>query len=788
MRGFPDSVRRRLCLAGLIAVVIAAPQAYGGNHALARRLLLVAAAALAALWPGRLGARACALFVWTGVALLALATIQLTPLPASWVRVVSPRAVWVRGLALGDAAAAAPQCLSLAPARTALAAEHLAMATLLCAVACALASDPRAARALMCGLVTVATFEAGYAFATSYTLGPSVWGHALVRTGRLSGTYVNSDHFAGLLAMAFPLALVLAWSTAPVRVWGRTWVLFAVRWIDRPRWGLALLCYGGAILMGLAILLSLSRAAIAILALAITLLAALELARSRARVGQVLTLGVVVGLMGLAFVAFGATRLVLRFEALTDHAVERFEIARETAALVGDFPWTGAGFGAFEAVHPAYQRIPRLGLVVNSAHSDFLELASEAGVPVALAVFALALVPLVRLVVRALDPGRPGEARRTDAGLAAAWLVVITRAAIDFDLRTPGNVVAAATIAGLIAARTTGEASQPGSMERGLSVWPPLVVLALAVQWLRPLDSAVTIVDRAETRVVQARASVQLDFQYLIDDLGGRDATVGLRASMARLAVERQQREIGQALGELISAYQLAVVQEPGEPRTHAKLAYWLAALAVNGEARMRAPALRHASAARVLFGVGDRWHVFSWVAELALEPASTRPLFELSRIMRRYSTELELLARLAAPLGLAEPIARTLPVGDQRTWRRFAATSLALQNWAGAVRSLDRLVEVSGIKRVEPGRGVLQFEARVRDGGSAVVACARIDDGHAAHLVVGREWGTFALALARDGDLLLYEATSLYQLGSPPVGTIEVRARQFKDRPANHR
>jgi O-antigen ligase len=68
----------------------------------------------------------------------------------------------------------------------------------------------------------------------------------------------------------------------------------------------------------------------------------------------------------------------------------RREIAHSTMAMIAAHPWRGFGLGTFPAVYPAYAEFDA-GAVVDHAHNDWLEWASEGGWPFAAAWGVLAI-------------------------------------------------------------------------------------------------------------------------------------------------------------------------------------------------------------------------------------------------------------------------------------------------------------------------------------------------------------------------------------------------------------
>jgi O-antigen ligase len=73
-----------------------------------------------------------------------------------------------------------------------------------------------------------------------------------------------------------------------------------------------------------------------------------------------------------------------------DPMLYRREIARSTLEMIAEHPWRGNGLGTFAAVYPAYATFDT-GAIVDHAHNDWLEWASDGGLPFAAAWLVLAL-------------------------------------------------------------------------------------------------------------------------------------------------------------------------------------------------------------------------------------------------------------------------------------------------------------------------------------------------------------------------------------------------------------
>ena len=381
-------------------------------------------------------------------ALLGWVTFQLAPLPPSLIQSVSPEH-WnalVTARQLADHRPEKWAALSLAPAATwqRLLAVLPAAATFLAAreMAWWWRDRPWVAIAPVIG---VAWLESVLGLVQFYLMRTAGYG------GSVSGTYANRDHFAGLLEMAFPLALL--WALAVWRGGDSN-----SRQKIRPALGSALLFAVAACLL-LGVVVSLSRmgflsvlAAIALAALVISL-RHFRYPRNPRPAWQwaaVLTVPLVIAV-------FLPTReLVLRFADLTATEEisrdDRIGIWKDTTKVIADYVWTGTGLGAYE--RGLYRhKIVAPTRTVDFAHNDYLQALAELGIPGAVPAAALAILILSRLVSGVLR--RESKNPEWATGLLAALLAIAVHSLADFNLYIPANALTFAWLSGAAASLET---------------------------------------------------------------------------------------------------------------------------------------------------------------------------------------------------------------------------------------------------------------------------------------------------------------------------------------------
>src|SRR5438034_849130 len=315
--------------------------------------------------------------------------------------------------------------------------------------------------------------------------------------GRVSGPFVNPNHFAAWLGMVIPATLSYAVAMIGL-VSGRlreavdearakgmrprqAWVAALIAH-QRRLWAPLLTCTV-LLLMGVAHAGSGSRGGMAALLLGLSVASA-GIARSM-RSGNAPRRATSWGLAALALgAASGASvALWLAAEGTPSLAVEsidvslpsRLAVSAEGSAIVRDHPLFGTGLGSWLHAFRPYQAPPVEGGIWDHAHNDYLELAAENGIAgVALVMlFALAVLrasrreQTIRAVQVRLGPHEPAsedlgsfelpewraalrEQPFIRCGLAGGVAAVLAQSLVDFGLHMPANFLALMVVVALL--------------------------------------------------------------------------------------------------------------------------------------------------------------------------------------------------------------------------------------------------------------------------------------------------------------------------------------------------
>lgn len=438
---------RRVIEAGLLVAVAVAVLAFGGT---APQFFAITQAIVLLLGILQLGVRRSSpatsvrFPVVLPSILIVLVLFQIVPLPASFAPALGMRAADIRERAFLTISAAPYETVS----------HLLLLVTYLTAfyLGLVLCEEQKARKRLVFGLLTIGMFEAFYGLIQYLTGWQQIFTYVKkFYLQEATGTYINRNHFAGLLEMTLPFAVVLALqqisglrrkiSDEPGR---------AKRILSRMEFPyFALWIFVAAVLFAA---LFFSRSRMGILSALVSLIAVLALAgtgflspRARVAVGASFLLGII----SLA-IWIGSDPVITRFETLGDQyshpGQDRVSIWRDTLQLIRLHPVLGSGLGTFSVVYPSMQTA-FLNNFVDHAHCDYLQIAVELGVPGTILVFG-AILWILRLTV--LDGKRGGE---YDKVISFACLGSITAILLhslaDFNLYIPANALVFAIILAL---------------------------------------------------------------------------------------------------------------------------------------------------------------------------------------------------------------------------------------------------------------------------------------------------------------------------------------------------
>lgn len=310
-----------------------------------------------------------------------------------------------------------------------------------------------AKRRLVYALVALGVFEAFYGLVQYLTGWQQIF--AYVKKYYLedaTGTYINRNHFAGLLEMVLPFAVALA-----LRLVGslRQTVLRS----DRPLRAflsareLPPVVFWFFVVTVIFAALILSRSRMGFVSVLTSLIAILTLVGTSSTSAR--TRYLVAGLFFLAvaglIVWIGSDPVITRFETLEQEygqsGQNRVSIWRDTLRLLSQHPFLGTGLGTFSVAYPSVQTA-FLDLRVDHAHCDYLEVASELGVPGGVFLFG----SILWVLVKAVQYYRKADDHYDSAvclGCIGSIVAILVHSVADFNLYIPANALIFSVVLGL---------------------------------------------------------------------------------------------------------------------------------------------------------------------------------------------------------------------------------------------------------------------------------------------------------------------------------------------------
>ena len=235
------------------------------------------------------------------------------------------------------------------------------------------------------------------------------------RAGSIYGSYVNHNHYAGLIELLLPLALVIALDPS----------------LRREK-RLLLAC--ATVTMAASVFLSQSRGGMIAVIVEMVFLGIVWMIHFSPRKSA--TVFVAFCITTALFLAWVAPREL--GSRITDiHDPERLLIHRDSIRMFLAHPLLGSGFGTFATVFPHY-RVFYDGFFIDNAHDDYLELLLETGL-LGFGVGVWFLVVLYREGGRNMRLIKNSSIARINAAALAGCTGLLAHSFLDFNLHIPAN-------------------------------------------------------------------------------------------------------------------------------------------------------------------------------------------------------------------------------------------------------------------------------------------------------------------------------------------------------------
>jgi len=273
------------------------------------------------------------------------------------------------------------------------------------------------------------------------------------------GTYVNRDHFSGLLEMGIPLVVM-----AGIGIYQQGKSKF-----ETPVRGavIASCMFGLAAAMLMAVVGSLSRmgfvATLSSLLFIGVVSSSVAMSQRLAPAWRWIPVVLVSLLIACSFVFLPTDELIARFARTANDdltADMRVQIWKESIQLVKQAPLTGFGLGSYQSAFYAHKKVAPMNSVEH-AHNDYIQGAVELGLAGMIPLLLLGAVAVKGAWGGAALP-RENQRHYLSIGCAGSIFALILHSLVDFNLYIPANALALAWICGIGAGMVPGPRRKSG--------------------------------------------------------------------------------------------------------------------------------------------------------------------------------------------------------------------------------------------------------------------------------------------------------------------------------------
>ena len=378
--------------------------------------------------------------------------LQLIPLPLSLLSKISPAnhltATWLatsQGITWGT--------LSIYPDATLLGFFKVLAYLGVFVLAIHLFDSGRRKSFLVLALICLGCFEAGYGIIQHLLSWNKIFGVTDPYDLWVAiGTYINRNHFAGLIELTFPFVFASAFYS--YRIWADPQHHSASRRSgadSNSSIGFRIIFYLFLVaMMVVSVVFSFSRGGILSVALTLIALSILTFLKVRRKSWGMVIAGLAALAVGFSL-WIGLGNLVHRFENMGQSTYlsssKRSMIWTDTLQLLRENPVLGTGLGTYgEAFRPFQTQL--VNLHIDHAHNDYLEFASETGI----IGFGLLFLPIFYLLVRMVIFFLRDHRRYRSAvllGCIGSTLGLLIHSLTDFNLQIPANAMIFALVLGI---------------------------------------------------------------------------------------------------------------------------------------------------------------------------------------------------------------------------------------------------------------------------------------------------------------------------------------------------
>lgn len=251
-----------------------------------------------------------------------------------------------------------------------------------------------------------------------------------------SGTYINPNHFAGLLLTIIPLILGYL-----IYVGGKKQNAGS-RWETKTRIPISnqIILLFVVSLMAISLILSQSRGAIFAFVSSVLLFYYL-ISRTRMNISVKWVLGIFMTIVILYSLWIGLDPVIEKFSRASEELPNRTFIWKDSLKMITDFPLLGVGLGNYSLAYTLYKKEAFWPQMYEHAHNDYIELASEMGIIGFIMVF-WGLIVFFKLSVNKLkefSPKRDPLRYYLFIGSLCGMIGMMIHSITEFNFQIPSN-------------------------------------------------------------------------------------------------------------------------------------------------------------------------------------------------------------------------------------------------------------------------------------------------------------------------------------------------------------
>lgn len=278
-------------------------------------------------------------------------------------------------------------------------------------------------------------------------------------SGAVSGTYVNQNHFAGLMEMTIPAGMGLLIMNREQYETGHG-IAGGLRSFSSMLLGQRGILLLGLLVMFSALILSTSRGAVGSLGVAVFLAVLITVRRKGTKTRELKAGLSVAALIALAIFWVGADQLSSKLES-SGLSSNRGDLRETSYRIFSDSPLLGTGVGTYRWVFPRFKD-ERFGSgFYEHAHNDYLEILGEQGI-IGFSLLAIALGLITAHVVKAYRRRNDPLARGALFATLVGCMSLLIHGFVDFNFHIPGNAAYFSALLGIgVVAVDLGRRMQP---------------------------------------------------------------------------------------------------------------------------------------------------------------------------------------------------------------------------------------------------------------------------------------------------------------------------------------